>query len=180
MNSVYYFCRNQTPEIMNLKSSKYPILKAFAPVYEKRVFLNTMIQTQQNCMDKLQLVEEFLRNIVSESDFSMCVPADVFDKIVESDFIKNSIETGQRGSTMGGPEVRIKALKISMALTLTALRQRSSRNTESLQERTNYPTWPATLTFSGITAPSCSISRRRASWTVPLSQWEAASISTSR
>ena len=96
---------------MNLKSSKYPILKAFAPVYEKRVFLNTMIQTQQNCMDKLKVVEEFLRNIVSESDFSMCVPADVFDQIVESDYIKNSIETGQRGSTMGGPEVRIKALK---------------------------------------------------------------------
>lgn len=96
---------------MALQDSEYPILKAFAPVYAKRVLIDRMIQAQQHNQSKVSVVEDFLSRLVDECDFSICVPAQAFDSIVESDFIMNSIELGVKGSTMGGSDVRMAALE---------------------------------------------------------------------
>jgi len=94
---------------MNFQDSEYPILRAFAPIYKQRRAVYDMIQAKN--AGKVKVVEDFLRKLIDESDFSMCVPADVIGEIIESDYIKNSIETGKQGTTTGGQEVRIQALE---------------------------------------------------------------------
>ena len=92
---------------MYLEQSTNPILKSFASVYPMRKAQFHVIHRGES--DKEKVVVEFLQNIVEKSDFSMCVPVKYFGAIVESDFVKNSMETGHC-TTNGGDEVRIKAL----------------------------------------------------------------------
>lgn len=95
---------------MKLQESKYPLLKAFAPVYEMRKRIGEFMLNQMQATRIAKEVEDFLKQLIAECNFSMCVPAESIGDIIESDCIKNAIALGKQGTTMGGNQVRIKAL----------------------------------------------------------------------
>ena len=98
---------------MNLYEAKNPILKDFAPVYEMRKAAFEFFHHNES--DKIETVTKFLKDIIAASDFSMCVPAQYFGAIVESDFVKNGFETGH-ATTNGVNEVRKQTLENIMGV----------------------------------------------------------------
>ncbi|MCQ2973978.1 MAG: hypothetical protein MJ211_04135 [Bacteroidales bacterium] len=93
---------------MNLSESENPILQSYSEVFKKRWNLFNFINGRNP--EKIKVVTDFLKKIVEASNFSMCLPIENLPKIIESDLIKNAMETGaSKGSTIGGNEVRREA-----------------------------------------------------------------------
>lgn len=86
-----------------MTDEKLKILEGYAPTYRFRMQLHSMVYGRD--AGKVREVESFLKEIVEKSDFSMCVRAEDFEKIVESDRVKSMFETGH-GTSNGGVETR--------------------------------------------------------------------------
>lgn len=93
---------------MKLKESKYPILRAFADVYDNRQMYFNIVHGKE--ADKVRIVEDFLKDLVAQCDFSIFVTVEAFARIVKDDYIRNIFETGQ-GTTSGGAPARKMALE---------------------------------------------------------------------
>ncbi len=61
-------------------------------------------------LKKIVVIEDFLKQLIIESNFNMCIRPSVLKTIVQENVFKSVFETG-RGTTMGGRETRALATK---------------------------------------------------------------------
>ena len=91
-----------------MSEEKYPILEGYEATYIMRRKMHAMIYAGVQPMVKS--VEDFLNEVVRESDFSICVHANDLQQIIETDSVKSMFETGQ-GTSIGGHDARKEQVK---------------------------------------------------------------------